>query len=55
VQFAYLFLGYLYDIPFTLAIHIARAKKFERIIEFVYATTTDGTPLKQIENELQVA
>lgn len=54
-QFAYLFLGYLYDTPFTFAIHIARTKKFESIIEFVYAATTDGTSLEQIKNELQVA
>lgn len=55
VQFAYLFLGYLYDTPFTFAIHIARTKKFESIIEFVYAATTNGTSLEQIKNELQVA
>lgn len=55
VQFAYLFLGYLYDTPFTFAIHIARTRKFESIIEYVYAATTDGISLEQIKNELQVA
>ena len=55
VQFAYLFLGYLYDTPFTFAIHIARTKKFESIIEYVYTATTNGTSLEQIKNELQVA
>ena len=28
VQFAYLFLGYLYETPFTYAIHIVRTRKF---------------------------